>query len=218
MKPIATVAAVQAADKAAQEGGTPVEVLMRRAGAAVARAAAAELASGRPAGGRPGRQGAQRRRRLRGAGPAGRRGVGAGAEALVTGDPDDLDEQGRRCVALVRRAGGRVGPSTPAWPDGCWPGPTWCWTGCSAPGSSGAPRGVVAEAIAAAGRPGPRWSRSTSPRGRRHRRGRRRGGQGLVTVTFQAVKPGHLLAPGSGHVGRLEVADIGLPLEPGRWG
>jgi NAD(P)H-hydrate epimerase len=39
-----------------------------------------------------------------------------------------------------------------------------------------------------------------------------------VTVTFQAVKPGHVLAPGSGHVGRLEVADIGLPLEPGRWG
>ncbi|HYJ73300.1 MAG TPA: NAD(P)H-hydrate epimerase, partial [Actinomycetota bacterium] len=43
MRPLATVAAVQAADKAAQEGGTPVEVLMRRAGAAVARAAAPEL-------------------------------------------------------------------------------------------------------------------------------------------------------------------------------
>ncbi|HET9005699.1 MAG TPA: 4'-phosphopantetheinyl transferase superfamily protein, partial [Actinomycetes bacterium] len=43
MKPIATVAAVQAADKAAQEGGTPVEVLMGRAGAAVASAATAEL-------------------------------------------------------------------------------------------------------------------------------------------------------------------------------
>jgi len=39
-----------------------------------------------------------------------------------------------------------------------------------------------------------------------------------VTVTFQAVKPGHVLAPGSERVGRLEVADIGLPLEPGRWG
>ena len=39
-----------------------------------------------------------------------------------------------------------------------------------------------------------------------------------VTVTFQAVKPGHVLPPGSGHVGRLEVADIGLPLPPGRWG
>jgi NAD(P)H-hydrate epimerase len=39
-----------------------------------------------------------------------------------------------------------------------------------------------------------------------------------VTVTFQAVKPGHVLAPGSERTGRLEVADIGLPLEPGRWG
>ena len=48
MKPIATVAAVQAADKVAQEAGTGVEVLMGRAGAAVAAAAAAEL--GRVAG------------------------------------------------------------------------------------------------------------------------------------------------------------------------
>jgi glucosamine 6-phosphate synthetase-like amidotransferase/phosphosugar isomerase protein len=39
------VAAVQAADRAAQEGGTPVEVLMGRAGAAVARAAVAAHAT-----------------------------------------------------------------------------------------------------------------------------------------------------------------------------
>jgi NAD(P)H-hydrate repair Nnr-like enzyme with NAD(P)H-hydrate epimerase domain len=43
MRPLATVAAVQAADAAAQEGGTPVETLMGRAGAAVATAAAGEL-------------------------------------------------------------------------------------------------------------------------------------------------------------------------------
>src|SRR4030095_6286838 len=36
-----------------------------------------------------------------------------------------------------------------------------------------------------------------------------------VTVTFQAVKPGHVLAPGSVHAGRLLVADIGLPLQTG---
>ena len=109
MRPIATVAAVQAADKAAQEGGTPVEALMWRAGAAVATAAAAEL--GEVAGrrvvalagkGHNGGDACEALARLA------RRGVGAGAEALVTGDPDDLDEQGRRCVALVRRAGGRV--------------------------------------------------------------------------------------------------------------
>src|SRR4029453_18950844 len=48
MKPLATVAAVQAADAAAQRAGTPVEALMGRAGAAVANAAAREL--GRVAG------------------------------------------------------------------------------------------------------------------------------------------------------------------------
>ena len=48
MKPLATVAAVQAADRVAQERGTGVEELMGRAGAAVAAAAAATL--GRAAG------------------------------------------------------------------------------------------------------------------------------------------------------------------------
>ena len=116
MRPIATVAAVQAADKAAQEGGTPVEVLMGRAGAAVARAATAEL--GRVAGRRvvalagKGHNGGDA---LEALARLARR--GAGAEALVTGDPDDLDTQGRRCVALVRRAGGRVRPFSPELAD-----------------------------------------------------------------------------------------------------
>jgi len=32
------------------------------------------------------------------------------------------------------------------------------------------------------------------------------------TVTFQAMKPGHLIPPGSGHVGKIAVADIGLDI------
>ncbi|HEX8134496.1 MAG TPA: NAD(P)H-hydrate epimerase, partial [Actinomycetes bacterium] len=105
MKPITTVAAVQAADAAAERAGIPVAVLMGRAGAAVARAAARQLG---PVAGRPvvalagkGHNGGDALEAL--ARLAER---GAGAEALVTGDPDALDPQGRRCVALARRAGG----------------------------------------------------------------------------------------------------------------
>src|SRR4029453_7534746 len=148
VKPIATVAAVQAADKAAQEGGTPVEVLMRRAGAAVARAAAAEL--GEVAGrrvvalagkGHNGGDACEALARLA------RRGVGAGA--LGTGDPEALDEQGRRCVALVRWAGGRVRRFAPELADRLLGGAELVLDGLLGTGSSGAPRGVVAEAIAA---------------------------------------------------------------------
>ncbi|HET9292330.1 MAG TPA: NAD(P)H-hydrate epimerase, partial [Actinomycetes bacterium] len=86
MRPLATVAAVQAADKAAQEAGTAVEALMGRAGAAVAAAAAREL--GVVAGRRvvalagKGHNGGDA---LEALARLARR--GAGAEALVTGDP-----------------------------------------------------------------------------------------------------------------------------------
>ena len=221
MRPIATVTAVQAADKAAQEGGTPVEVLMRRAGAAVARAAAAEL--GEVAGrrvvalagkGHNGGDACEALARLA------RRGVGAGAEALVTGDPDDLDEQGLRAVALVRRAGGRVRAFDAGLAGRLLAGADLVLDGLLGTGSSGAPRGVVAEAIAAAGTARAPVVAVDIPSGVDGATGEVAGEAvgAAVTVTFQAVKPGHVLAPGSGHVGRLEVADIGLPLEPGRWG
>ncbi|MFL5878815.1 MAG: NAD(P)H-hydrate dehydratase, partial [Actinomycetota bacterium] len=219
MKPLATVAAVQAADRAAQERGTGVEELMGRAGAAVAAAAVDEL--GRAAGRRvvalagKGHNGGDA---LEALARLARR--GAGAEALVTGDPDDLDAQGRRCVALVRRAGGRVRAFDAGLAKGLLSGADLILDGLLGTGSSGAPRGPVAEAIAAAEAAAAPVVAVDIPSGVDGATGQVAGQAvtAAVTVTFQAVKPGHVLPPGSDHVGRLEVADIGLPLEPGRWG
>jgi len=219
MKPLATVAAVQAADRAAQERGTGVEELMGRAGAAVAAAAVDEL--GRVAGRRvvalagKGHNGGDA---LEALARLARR--GAGAEALVTGDPDDLDAQGRRCVALVRRAGGRVRAFDAGLAKGLLSGADLVLDGLLGTGSSGAPRGPVAEAIAAAEAAAAPVVAVDIPSGVDGATGQVAGQAvtAAVTVTFQAVKPGHVLPPGSDHVGRLEVADIGLPLEPGRWG
>jgi ADP-dependent NAD(P)H-hydrate dehydratase / NAD(P)H-hydrate epimerase len=219
VKPLATVAAVQAADKAAQAGGTGVEVLMGRAGAAVAAAAVAEL--GRVAGRRvvalagKGHNGGDA---LEALARLARR--GAGAEALVTGDPDELDTQGRRCVALVRAAGGRVRAFDAGLARRLLAGADLVLDGLLGTGSSGAPRGVVAEAIGAAGAAGAPVVAVDIPSGVDGATGQVAGEavSAAVTVTFQAVKPGHVLPPGSGQVGRLAVADIGLPLERGPWG
>ena len=144
---------------------------------------------------------------------------GAGAEALVTGDPDDLDEQG-----------GAAWPwsGAPAGGSGLRRRPGRTAAGRGRPGAGRAarhrverpPRGAVAEAIAAADAAGAPVVAVDIPSGWDGATGEVAGEavRAAVTVTFQAVKPGHVLAPGSGHVGRLEVADIGLPLEPGRWG
>jgi hydroxyethylthiazole kinase-like uncharacterized protein yjeF len=221
VKPLATVAAVQAADAAAQAGGTPVEVLMGRAGAAVANAAARELG---PVAGRrvvaltgKGHNGGDA---LEALARLARR--GAGAEALVTGDPDALDEQGRRCVALVRAAGGRVRAFDPALAGRLLAGADLVLDGLLGTGSSGAPRGAVAEAIGCTHAAGAPVVAVDIPSGVDGATGEVAGDavRAAVTVTFQAAKPGHVLPPGSDHTGRLEVADIGLilPLAAGGWG
>src|ERR687891_1350875 len=192
---------------------------MGRAGAAVARAAAREL--GRVAGKRvvalagKGHNGGDA---LEALARLARR--GAGAEALVTGDPDALDEQGRRCVALVRAAGGRVRAFTPELAGRLLAGADLVLDGLLGTGSSGAPRGAVAEAIGCVEAADAPVVAVDIPSGVDGATGEVAGAAvtATVTVSFQAVKPGHVLPPGSEHTGRLEVADIGLPLEPGRWG
>ena len=218
MKPLAGVEAVRAADTAAQLAGTPVEVLMGRAGAAVALAAVGQL--GTVAGRRvvalagKGHNGGDA---LEALARLARR--GAGAEALVTGDPDGLDDQGARCVDLVRAAGGRVRPFDAALAGRLLAGADLVLDGLLGTGASGAPRGAVAEAIAASNAAAPVVAVDI-PSGVDGATGEVAGEavRATVTVTFQAVKPGHVLAPGSERVGRLEVADIGLPLEPNGWG
>ena len=219
MIPLVTVAAIQAADADAAAAGVPVATLMGRAGAAVARAAA-ELLDGLAG---------RRVVALAGKGHNGGDALealarlarrGAGAEALVSGDPAALQGEVARCAALVRAAGGRVRAFDAALAGRLLGSADLVLDGLLGTGSAGAPRGVVAEAIAAANRCRAPVVAVDIPSGVD-------GGSGAVageavtaavTVTFQAAKPGHVLAPGSGRVGRLRVADIGLPLAPGRWG
>src|SRR5207247_11131648 len=141
VKPVASVAAVQAADKAAQERGIGVEALMGRAGAAVAAAAVAEL--GRVAG--------RRVVALAGKGHTGGDALealarlarrGAGPEALVTHAPEELGEEERRCVRLVEAAGGRVRLFAPELAGRLLGGADLAIDGLLGTGASGAPRGA----------------------------------------------------------------------------
>jgi hydroxyethylthiazole kinase-like uncharacterized protein yjeF len=217
--PLAEVATVKEADRAAAAAGTPVAALMGRAGAALAR-------TGRDLVG-----GASGRRVVAVAGKGHNGGDalealarlarrGAGAEALLTAEPEELDAEGRRCVAAVRAAGGRVRVFERELAGRLLGRADLVVDGLLGTGSAGAPRGVVAEAIEAVNASPARVLAVDIPSGVD-------GATGAVpaaavradaTVTFQAVRPGHVLAPGSERVGRLEVADIGLPLEPGPWG
>ena len=219
MIPLAEVATVQAADRAAAAAGTPVAVLMGRAGSAVARTGRGLLggASGQRvvavAGkGHNGGDALEALARLARA--------GAGAEALLTADPERLDGEGRRCVAAVRAAGGRARVFEPDLARRVLAGADLVLDGLLGTGSAGAPHGVVAEAIEAVNASPARVLSVDIPSGVDAATGAvpAEAVRADATVTFQAAKPGHVLAPGSGLVGRLHVADIGLPLEPGPWG
>src|SRR6266516_3137343 len=220
MKPLVEVPTIQAADTAAEAAGIPVATLMGWAGAAVA-AAARDLL-----GGVTGRRVVA----LCGKGHNGGDALealarlasrGAAAEALLTADPATLDQEGQRCVALVREAGGRVRPFEPALAERLLGQADLVLDGLLGTGASGAPRGSAAAAISAAAISAAAVSpvpvpvvAVDIPSGVDGATGAVAGAAitAMVTVTFQAAKPGHVLPPGSERVGRLVVADIGLPL------
>jgi hydroxyethylthiazole kinase-like uncharacterized protein yjeF len=217
--PLAEVAAFQEADRAAVAAGTPVAVLMGRAGWALARTGRGLL--GGVAGRRvvavagKGHNGGDALEALTRLARA-----GAGAEALLTAEPEQLDDEGRRCVAAVRAAGGRVRVFERELAGRVLSAADLVLDGLLGTGSTGAPRGVVAEAIDSVNASPARVLAVDIPSGVDGATGAvpAQAVQADATVTFQAAKPGHVLAPGSGLVGRLEVVDIGLPLAPGPLG
>src|SRR5207247_2052665 len=80
-------------------------------------------------------------------------------------------------------------------------------------GSTGAPRGAVAEAIEALGRAGAPVVAVDVPSGVDASTGEvaEPAVRADLTVTFHAAKPGLWIAPGKEHTGEVRVADIGIP-------
>ena len=184
---------MQAADAAAQQGGTPVEALMgpgrgrgggggrRRAGQG-GRAAVVALAG-------KGHNGGDALEALARLAPRGR---GRGAGHRRPGRP-------RRAGPALRGpgpgAGGRVRPFTPELAGRLLAGADLALDGLLGTGSSGAPRGAVAEAIGCAGAATVPVVAVDIPSGVDGASGEVAGEAvtAAVTVTFQAVKPGHVL-------------------------
>jgi NAD(P)H-hydrate epimerase len=219
VKPLVELATIQAADAEAAAAGTPVSALMARAGAAVANAAAGLV------GGAYGRRVVALAGRGNNGGDAldalarlARR--GAGAEALLTTGLDRLGDEARRTAELVLAAGGRVRVFTPELAKNLLAEADVVLDGVLGTGASGAPRGLAAEAIVAADTSPAPVVAVDIPSGVDGATGEVAGPaiHATVTVTFQALKPGHVLPPGNEHTGRIEVADIGLPLEQCPWG
>jgi len=219
VKPLVEVATIQAADARAAAVGTPVTALMDRAGAAVARAAANLM------GGTYGRRVVA----LAGRGNNGGDALvalarlargGAGAEALLTSEFERLGAEARRTAELVRAAGGRVRVFTPELAEALLRDADLVLDGLLGTGSSGAPRGLAAQAIAMANASSAPMVAADIPSGVDGATGEVAGEavHADVTVTFQALKPGHVLPPGSEYAGSIEVADIGLPLDQVPWG
>lgn len=200
------------ADARAIESGTPAEVLMERAGAAVARAAL------RLAGGRYGRRALV----VAGKGNNGGDGFvaarrllaeGVAVRCLVVGDPDAAPGAAAHHLERLRRSGGRVEPFGAARVRGA----DVAIDALFGTGFRGAAEGDAADAIDALGSCGAPVVAVDVPSGVAGATGAVEGPavRAAVTVAMGAEKLGTALPPGSVHAGRVEVAGIGIPVEPG---
>jgi NAD(P)H-hydrate epimerase len=203
LEPLPVAEEMRAIDRWAIEvRGVPGMELMEHAGAAVAR----EVAALRPDGpiaivcgkGNNGGDGFVAGRLLRESGRE--------VRVLLAGDADGL--RGDAGEAL-RRLGEPPEPFAPAALDGA----AVAVDALLGTGSSGAPRGVVAEAIEALGRAGGPIVAVDVPSGVDASTGEvaEPAVRADLTVTFHAAKPGLWITPGKEHAGEVRVADIGIP-------
>ncbi len=203
MRPILTVAEMTAADRAAIEAGTPGEVLMERAGAAVADAICARF--------RP-----QPTLALCGPGNNGGDGYVAARLLRARGWPVEVRALADPATADARAAAAR------------WDGPTRPLNGENHSGliidalfGAGLARPLDGVAAVAAQRLAARPEKVVAidvPSGVPGDTGDPQGPAVCagLTVTFHAKKPAHVLEPGKGLCGEVVVADIGLGQTPGR--
>ncbi len=186
---VLTAARMRAADAAATAAGTPVPVLMERAGAGAARAI--ERHYGRVHGWRV---------------------------AVVAGKGNNGGD-GRVVARLLAARGARVAIHAPD--EGAVhlaPGLDLVVDALLGTGSRGAlsaPYAAAVEAIAAARAQGARVVALDLPSGLDADTGRPLSEGGLavgadLTVTFAHLKPVHVLSPGRGRCGKIEVVDIGV--------
>jgi ADP-dependent NAD(P)H-hydrate dehydratase / NAD(P)H-hydrate epimerase len=210
MLPILTPAEASALDRASEEAGVPVSVLMEAAGAAVARAAT--VAAG----------GAYARRGVVVCGKGNNGGDGLVAARL-------LERAGMGVTAvLLEDPGAFAGPARAAFERFAGGGGRWVGSGALprelaradvavdavfGTGFRGTPQGAYDTALRSLDGAGPPVVSVDIPSGVEGESGAIRGPavRAGVTVVLGALKPGIVFEPGAERAGRIEVADIGFP-------
>ena len=204
LEPLPDAELMRATDRWAIEArGVPGAELMERAGEGLARAAAARAPAGRVAivcgKGNNGGDGLVAARLLRSA--------GRDVDVVAAGDLDaltgDAAEQRRRLP----------GPAPVALDGEALQVAALVVDAVLGTGSSGAPRGAAAAAIAAMGSAEVPILAADVPSGVDASTGEVAGAavRAVATVTFHRAKPGLWIHPGKEHAGEVEVVDIGIP-------
>ena len=215
MRPLLRPEEMARADRATIEAGTPVDVLMDRAGRAVARAAI------RMAGGRNGRRALV----VCGKGNNGGDGFvaarrlareGLGVTCLVTFDATEANGAPAHHLRLLREAGVVPRPFSPTVIEESFDVVVDAIFGT---GFSGTPKGAAAEAIKALDGL-PNVVAVDIPSGVDGLTGSVEGGaiHAAITIALAAQKLGTVLLPGASFAGAVEVADIGIDVRDWKHG